>query len=67
MKTEDIRDMNDDQIQGRISELKMENFRLEFRAATQALENPGLIQANRRDIARLKTILRERELAQQGS
>jgi large subunit ribosomal protein L29 len=67
MKTEDIRDMNDDQIQERISELKMENFRLEFRGATQELENPRLIQANRRDIARMKTILRERELAQQGS
>jgi large subunit ribosomal protein L29 len=38
-------------------------FRLRFRSATQELENPSLIRMLRRDIARLKTVLRERESA----
>ena len=41
---------------------KEELFRLRFRAATQELESPALVKSLRRDIARMKTILREREL-----
>ena len=67
MKPEDIRDMTDGEIQERIRQLKEEQFRLRFRAATQQLENPKVLQSIRRDIARLNTILHERELAQQGS
>jgi len=66
MKAEEIRDMTDDEILDRLKELKMENFRLRFRGATQELENPKMIQLVRRDIARMNTILRERELAQQS-
>lgn len=66
MKPEDIRDMTDEQIVQRIRELEEERFRLRFRAATQELENPTLLRTLRRDIARLKTIARERELARQG-
>ena len=67
MKIEEIRDLTDGEIQDRIKDLKEEQFKLRFRAATQELENPMLIHSIRRDIARMNTILRERERAQQGS
>ncbi len=67
MKTEDIRDLTDAEILDRIKDLKEEQFKLRFRSATQELENPMLINRIRRDIARMNTILRERELAQQSS
>ncbi|MGD8359916.1 MAG: 50S ribosomal protein L29 [Gemmatimonadota bacterium] len=66
MKPQDIRELTDDEIRDRIAELKEEQFRLRFRSATMQLENPKLINQIRRDIARMKTILRERELAQQS-
>jgi large subunit ribosomal protein L29 len=66
MKPQDIRELTDEEIQERLKELKEEQFRLRFRSATMELENPELISQVRRDIARMKTILRERELAQQS-
>jgi large subunit ribosomal protein L29 len=66
MRPEDIRELTDDEIQERIRELKEEQFRLRFRSATMELENPKLLTEIRRDIARMKTIIRERELAQQN-
>jgi large subunit ribosomal protein L29 len=59
----DIRDLNDDEIRDQILQAKDELFRLRFRGATQELENPALLKSLRRDIARMKTILRERELS----
>ena len=67
MRPQDIRDLTDEEIQERIQELREERFRLRFRGATMELENPKLLTEIRRDIARMKTILRERELAQQSS
>ena len=67
MKAEDIRELTDEEIQERLEELREERFRLRFRSATMELENPKLLTEIRRDIARMKTILRERELAQQSS
>lgn len=63
MKAEEIRDWENTEIEARLSELLEEKFRLRFRSATMELENPRLLRQIRRDIARLKTILRERELA----
>jgi large subunit ribosomal protein L29 len=63
----EIRDMTDDEIRDRIEQLQEERFRLRFRAATQQLENPMLLRNLRRDISRLKTVQRERELQNQGS
>ncbi len=63
MKAEEVRDMSDEQIVERIAELRVELFRLRFRASMMELENPQLPKTIRRDIARMKTILRERELA----
>ena len=64
MKPQDIRELKDDEIHERIGELTEERFRLRFRSATMQLENPKLLMEIRRDIARMKTVLRERELAQ---
>jgi large subunit ribosomal protein L29 len=64
MNTEDIRDLEDSDIRDRIEEAQEELFRLRFRSATQLLENPMLVRTLKRDIARMKTVLRERELEQ---
>ncbi len=66
MTAAEIRDMTDDEIRGRVAELQEELFRLRFRSATQQLESTALLTVLRRDVARLKTILRQRELAQQN-
>ncbi len=63
MRTQEIRDLTDAQIEERLGELREEQFRLRFRASMMALENPNLPRQIRRDVARMKTILRERELA----
>jgi len=65
MKADEIREWENSEIEARMGELKEELFRLRFRSATMQLENPRLINSIRRDIARLNTILRERELAEQ--
>ena len=62
-KAVDIRDMSTDDIKTRIADAQEELFRLRFRGATQQLENPALIKSLRRDVARMRTILREREMA----
>lgn len=62
MKADEIRQFDDEQIRRRILELEEERFRLRFRSATMELENPELPGQIRRDIARMKTILREREM-----
>lgn len=63
MKASEIRELTDREIHQRIQQLQEELFRLRLRAATQPLENPKLLRNLRKDIARLKTVLRERELA----
>ena len=62
MKTADIRDLTAEEVKTQIVQVKEELFRLRFRSATQELENPSLVKSLRRDIARLRTVLREREL-----
>jgi large subunit ribosomal protein L29 len=63
LRSDEIRDMTDGEINARVAELEEERFRLKFRSATEPLENPLRLRTIRRDIARLKTILRERQLA----
>ena len=67
MKTGEIRELSVDEIGARITQLQEELFRLRFRSATQELENPMLLRTLRKDIARLKTVLRERELLSEGA
>ena len=63
MRADEVRELSDDELRGRIAELEEERFRLRFRSATEALDQPLRFRVIRKDIARLKTILRERELA----
>lgn len=67
MKPAEIRDMTDGEIRDRIEQLQEERFRLRFRSATQQLDNPMLLRNIRRDISRLNTVLREREVQNQGA
>lgn len=66
MKADEIRDYDDVEITARLKELREEQFKLRFKSATMELENPGTLRRVRRDIARLRTILRERELAKKA-
>ena len=61
-----IRDLSDVEVNDRIGQLQEELFRLRFRGATQQIEKPSLLRDLRRDIARLKTALRQRELAKEN-
>jgi large subunit ribosomal protein L29 len=67
MKAADARELTSDEITARIEQLHEELFRLRFRSATQELENPMLLRTLRRDVARLKTVLRERATAGGGA
>jgi large subunit ribosomal protein L29 len=62
MRANDIRELTVEDMKARIAELEEERFRLNFRSATEPLEDPLRLRWIRKDIARLKTILREREL-----
>jgi len=58
----ELRGLEDDELQSKLREAKEELFNLRFQAATGQLDNHGRLKIVRRDIARLYTILREREL-----
>lgn len=59
IKATQIRELTASEITARIAELERERFNLRFRGATQALTDPLRLRVIRRDIARLKTVLRE--------
>ena len=62
MRADEIREMTSEDIAARITEMEREQFNLRFKSATQPLEDPLRLRVLRKDIARLKTILRERTL-----
>lgn len=62
MKAAEVRDMTNDELNKKLSDLKAELFNLRFQLAVNQLENPMRIKAVKKDIARVKTVLREREL-----
>lgn len=62
MKTNELRVLSSEEIESRIEQLKDELFNLRFQLATGQLENPMRIRQVRKDIARAKTILKQREL-----
>ena len=62
MKAKQIHEMTDEELNTKLSELKEELFNLRFRHATGQLENPNVIAVVKKDIARVKTVIREREL-----
>jgi large subunit ribosomal protein L29 len=63
MRAEDIRKMSSEQILDSIEDQKEALFNLRFQDASGQLEDPNSLNRTRRDLARLKTILRERQLA----
>ena len=62
MKTEEVRALNNEELSKQLEEAREELFNLRFRLATRQLVNHREIPRVRRNIARLKTIIREREL-----
>jgi large subunit ribosomal protein L29 len=62
MKPKELRAMSQDELGQQLKSLKEQLFRLRFQLATAQLENPMRIRQVRKDIARVHTILREREL-----
>ena len=62
MKTKDIRELTVDELNTKLKELSEELFNLRFRHAIGQLENPASLKTCKKDIAKVKTILREREL-----
>lgn len=62
MNAEKIRDLSQDELTRTLAELKEELFNLRFQLATGQLDNPMRVRNVRKDIARVKTVMREREL-----
>lgn len=62
MKAKEVRDLTTKELEKKVDDLKQELFNLRFQMATGQLDNPMRIRDVRRNIARVKTILREREL-----
>lgn len=62
MKANEVRDMSIEELTKKLNDLKEELFNLKFQHSTNQLDNPQRIVAVKKDIARVNTILREREL-----
>lgn len=63
MKASDVRSKTADELKDQLVDLKKEQFNLRFQRATQQLEKPTQVKKVRRDIARIKTILGEKNAA----
>mgnify|MGYP000571326202 CR=1 FL=1 len=62
MKASEIRNLSVQELNEKLSDLKSELFNLRFQLAINQLDNPMRISAVKKDIARVKTILRENEI-----
>ncbi|MET0740446.1 MAG: 50S ribosomal protein L29 [Candidatus Nanopelagicales bacterium] len=62
VQTDELRGLADDELVTKLREAKEELFNLRFQAATGQLENHGRLRAVRKEIARIYTVMREREL-----
>jgi large subunit ribosomal protein L29 len=63
LSTGQLRDLTDPELREELQRLKEERFRLKFRSATEAIDNPSQFPILRRNIARIETVLRERKQA----
>ncbi|WEJ57159.1 50S ribosomal protein L29 [Devosia sp. FJ2-5-3] len=63
MKASDVRSKTADELKDQLVDLKKEQFNLRFQRATQQLEKPAQVKQVRRDIARIKTILGQKNAA----
>jgi len=66
MKATEVRGMTPAELETKLGELKKELFQLRFQNATNQLSNPGRIADVKKDIARVKTIIREKQIASAG-
>lgn len=66
MKAETLRELSTEELNKKVVELKEKLFNLRFQMATGQLENPMQLKQVRKDIARAKTVIREREIAAQA-
>ena len=66
MRPEEVRGKLDSEIEFDLDKTVKEQFDMKFRSLTEGNQDPAKIRRNRRDIARMKTILRERELNIRG-
>jgi large subunit ribosomal protein L29 len=66
MKSKELRDMGVDELRGKLDEAYHELFNLRFQLASRQLTNTCRLGQVRRDVARIKTIMRERELEEAG-
>jgi len=62
MKAEDIRGLSEYELEQQLRDLRQELFNLRFQRAARQLSNPSRIGQVKRDVARIMTILREREI-----
>lgn len=62
MKAKDIRELTDEELEQKLIEMKTELFNLRFQLATGQLNNPVRLREVRKDIARIQSVLREKEL-----
>ena len=62
MRARQLRDMSDAELTRHLEEVRQELFNLRFQAATGQLESHGRLRTVKRDIARIYTVVREREL-----
>ena len=67
MKINKIREMSSPELENELSELKTELFKLRFSLATNGLDNPMKIREVKKDIAKINTVLKERELKENKS
>ena len=67
LKTEDLRTMTPDQLDDELLKLKKERFNLRFQRATGQLENTSRVRVVRRDIARIRTVARQKRAPQPKS
>ena len=63
MKAKELRNKSVDELNKSVGDLKTELFNLRFQQATGELDNPMRINTVKKDIARVKTVIRERELS----
>ena len=63
MKANEVRKMSAAELEKKLADLKKDLFNLRLQHATNQLENPGRIAEVKKDIARVKTIIREQQLA----
>jgi len=61
LKTADLAELTVEELQAKLAELREEQFRLRFRSATESIEDPVQFRVRRRDIARVLTVLRQRQ------